>query len=115
MDRLRTTCPTCGAPHTLDPAAVVLHISDGLGYYLFGCDRCGELAFRGVTGPSTLRMVRAGVALVEVDPDPGGEAEDALPGLPPLTLDDLLDLHLALASDGWLDALLADRAEPGRS
>jgi hypothetical protein len=66
MDRLRTTCPTCGASHVLEPAAVVLHIAaDGLGYYLFACDRCGELAFRGLTGLSTLRLVRAGVALVE--------------------------------------------------
>lgn len=118
MTRIRASCPGCGEVD-LRPDDVTLHVvraPDGLvsdaSSYRFSCPDCEEL----VTKPADERIAQllttGGVAVEEepgdappiTDPRPL-HPEQRSPG-PALTRDDLLDLHLKLASDGWFDELL---------
>lgn len=116
MTRIRASCPECGEVD-LRPDEVTLHVvrgGDGTlsigSSYRFLCPACDEL----VTKPADERIASllrsGGVATEEtaggrVDRRPR-HPEDP-PGGRPLSYDDLLDLHLLLARDGWFDELLA--------
>ena len=118
MTRIRASCPCCGEVD-LRPDDVTLRVvraPNGLvsdaSSYRFSCPDCEEL----VTKPADERIAQllttGGVAVEEepgdappiTDPRPP-HPERRSPG-PVLTRDDLLDLHLKLASDGWFDELL---------
>ncbi len=112
MTRIRATCPDCGEVELL-PDDVVLHIvraSDGdVGTgstYRFDCPSCEV----GVQKPADDRIAQllttGGVPVEEGILDGKPPHPEAPPGGPPLTHDDLLDLHLAMRADDWLDALL---------
>ena len=81
-------CPTCAALAVL-PAPAVLELA---GAVLFWCRSCRH-------------VVEA------VKPDaPAGHPEAPPPG-PPLRCDDLLELHLLLATEGWLAGLGGAQAD----
>lgn len=82
-------CPTCG-PQRIDAAGVEVHANrlEGFAIYAFSCPVCMELVVRGCRATID-RLLAAGAVWRELRSTT----------LPPLTLDDLLDLHLWLASD----------------
>jgi predicted RNA-binding Zn-ribbon protein involved in translation (DUF1610 family) len=121
VTRIRASCPSCGEVE-LTPPDVVLHIvrtatglvGDGSNYR-FSCPDCEQV----VTKPADERIAQlltTGGVPVEHDAATDDEValfealkpthpERPVPG-PRLTPDDLLDLHLLLASDDWFDELL---------
>jgi hypothetical protein len=87
--------------------------------YRFLCPGCEELVEKPADERIAQLLTTGGVAVIEdgASSDVAGfeleAAHDDRPthperseGGPPLTLDDLLDLHLRLAEDGWFDELL---------
>jgi predicted RNA-binding Zn-ribbon protein involved in translation (DUF1610 family) len=121
VTKIRASCPSCGEVD-LTPPDVTLHIvrsSEGLvgagSNYRFCCPDCEEV----VTKPADERIAKLlTTGGVPVEQGEGSDDEAALvealkpphPELPPpgprLTPDDLLDLHLLLASDDWFELLL---------
>ncbi len=122
MTRIRANCPSCGEvdlrPH--DVVLSVVRAYDGLvsdeSSYRFNCPDCTEV----VTKPADERIAQllttGGVPVEEAEDAPATAAVpvDDRPPHPEtpaegraLTADDLLDLHLKLADDGWFAELLA--------
>lgn len=115
MTRIRASCPACGEVD-LRPDEVSLHLvraPDGIvrpgSSYRFNCPDCDET----VTKPADERIAQllttGGVPVEELDDpidDRPEHPEHPVPG-PPLTYDDLLDLHLILQDEDWFDRLAA--------
>jgi predicted RNA-binding Zn-ribbon protein involved in translation (DUF1610 family) len=118
VTRIRANCPSCGEVD-LRPDDVVLSVvraCDGLisdaSSYRFNCPDCTEV----VTKPADERIAQlltTGGVPVEEASEVADEPVDARPPhpeFPPsgraLSVDDLLDLHEKLESDGWFDELL---------
>jgi predicted RNA-binding Zn-ribbon protein involved in translation (DUF1610 family) len=122
VTRIRASCPECGEVD-LTPPDVTLRIvrsPDGLvgdgSNYRFSCPDCEQV----VTKPADERIAQllttGGVPVEDGEPSADEAAlfealkpahPERPPAGPPLDLDDLLDLHLLLGSDGWFDDLLA--------
>lgn len=122
MTRIRASCPECGEVD-LTPPDVTLRIvraPDGLvgdgSSYRFCCPDCEQV----VTKPADERIAQlltsGGVPLedLEASDDEAALFEALKPTHPerppagsPLDLDDLLDLHLLLATEDWFDQLVA--------
>ena len=102
MSMLRTGCPTCGEPHVLEPAHVILHIADGVGRYVFACELCGTVVSRPVTDRSLQVLIAARVRPI----DASAPATTVQPAAR-LTLDDLLEFHQLLSTPTWFDQLVA--------
>jgi hypothetical protein len=122
VTRIRASCPSCGEVD-LTPPDVTLRIvraPDGLvgdgSSYRFCCPDCEQV----VTKPADERIAQLlTTGGVPVEQGELSDDEAALfealkpthPERPPIgptfTLDDVLDLHLLLATDGWFDRLLA--------
>jgi predicted RNA-binding Zn-ribbon protein involved in translation (DUF1610 family) len=120
VTRIRASCPECGEVD-LQPDAVTLllvraadgEIGDGSAYR-FLCPDCsatvtkpadGRIAQLLATGGVPIEEVASPVALATAQRDARPPHPEAPPAGPPLTLDDLLDLHLALQDDRWLESL----------
>lgn len=91
-------CPHCG-PLLVELGRIEVHVNpqEGFGVYVFACPRCAEL----VAGGSRERvdeLVRLGARRWEL----------RTPGAPPVTYDDLLDLHNGLRDDVAWSELEAD-------
>lgn len=111
MTRIRATCPTCGEVD-LRPDDVVLHVvraPDGLvadgSEYRFDCPSCTDEVAKPADERIAQLLTSGGVHVAEVAPCLPPHPETAAGG-PPLTHDDLLDLHLGLEKDDWFDELL---------
>lgn len=122
MTRICATCPVCGEVE-LDPTDIVLHrVLDRDGElaagscYRFSCPECALYVEKPADAKIAALLTTGGVPVEDV-PDQAaaargrtvgatGHPEAPDPG-PPLTLDDLLDLHLELEDPGWLDRLVA--------
>jgi hypothetical protein len=114
--RIRAICPDCGEVD-LAPAQVELRLGrlGWRGSYRFTCPSCLLL----VTKPADRRVVRllasAGVAArLPGGPAPAGAGRARPPAEalephhgPPLTWDDLLDLHVELQAPDWWARFLA--------
>ncbi len=90
---IAATCPACG---DLDLGAdqlwLVLSGVPGRDHYAFHCRGCGRLVRR-TASPHTVRVLQQMVAVEEIAiPAEALERREA----PPLTIDDLIDLMLAL-------------------
>jgi hypothetical protein len=97
--RIRATCPTCGEVEVLAPDVTLKRCGrSGRAAYAFVCPGCDQL----VTKPADERiaqlLISGGVRTTREDlPAEALEPRDG----PPLTYDDLLDLHMLLESPGW--------------
>ena len=106
MTTVRAQCPTCG-----DVALGIEHLTvrtcdDGVtpALYRFRCPSCDDMVTRNASPRIVDLLVSAGAAEehwrwpAELGERPSG---------PPLTPDDLLDLHVMLRDDGWYERLVA--------
>lgn len=110
---IRTSCPHCAVRVWLRPREVKLALEPTAdahaGRYAYLCPACSRIPVQ-KADRSLVRQLRAwGAEVVTGDGDhrrgtPVGHPETAADG-PPLTLDDLLDLHELLARDDWLDEI----------
>jgi len=120
MTRIRASCPSCGEVD-LRPDDVTLRVVrsfDGLvgngSSYRFCCPDCEELVVKPADDRIAQLLTTGGVP-VEDNDDLARLAADLRPPHPefpgdgpPLDPDDLLDLHLKLATDGWFEESLAN-------
>ena len=104
MTTIRATCPTCGEVE-LTPDDIELRVCTfaPASYYQFACPLCSEAVQKPADDRVVQLLISGGVSATvwelpeEVREDHSG---------PPLTVDDLLDLHLLLARPDWFDQLL---------
>jgi predicted RNA-binding Zn-ribbon protein involved in translation (DUF1610 family) len=119
MTRIRANCPDCGDVE-LTPDEILIQVAhddaelvgDG-SQYRFTCPDCAGT----VTKPADDRIVQllitGGVALEVAapssvpPPDLRPDHPEHPPAGAPLTMDDLLDLHLLLESDDWFGIVAA--------
>lgn len=118
MTRIRTTCPRCGEVE-LRPDELELRIVGSAeddvregSTYLFDCPTCADEIVKPADSRIAQLLTTGGVPVVcSADDEVLATAPTALPHPehapdgPPLTLDDLLDLHELLQSDDWFDRL----------
>lgn len=123
------TCPVCDLTSTVPVEALLVSLvvetvdvaSEGgaqeagevTATVAWTCPGCADLASIPIEWTSLLRLVPAGVLLLDDAGDEVGapHPENLAPGAP-LTRDGLLALHELLASDTWFDAVGPDRHEP---
>lgn len=126
MVRIQTRCPDCGKVRIAAEEALLTvfttagGVPSGMAIYDFACPSCGDDVSIGIDRRTTSLLIRAGVPVtVELDPrdrhpSVAGARLAALrhpenpPDGPPLTPDDLLDLHLALDRTDWFEYLLEE-------
>ncbi len=111
MTAIRIKCPTCGEVD-LSPDELSLYVpSEDRVTYSFTCPECDRTVERPTTRKTAALLIAAGVepvttsaAATETVLPPEDRSPD--PEAPPLTLDDLLELHLLLQDDRALAELL---------
>lgn len=106
MTWIEATCPTCGTVEC-SPEIFELGVCDHkpASWYAFRCPVCSER----IQKPAEERVIELLIA-EGVTPhlwNMPAELRETHDG-PPLTLDDLLDLHLALEDPDWLATLARD-------
>lgn len=120
MTRIRATCPSCGEVD-LRPQDIRLYLvpppgeDEGVGEgstYTFSCPLCTECVSKPADERIAQLLETGGVPVGAAGPRvsagaPLPEHPEEAAGGPPLTYDDLLDLHLMLESQGWFEELLA--------
>lgn len=110
---IRTSCPHCAVSIWLRPQEVKLALEPTAethaGRYAFLCPACSRIPVQKADGQLVRRLRAWGVEVVTGQHEqlgtPGDHPETASNG-PPLTHDDLLDLHELLQTDRWFDDLL---------
>lgn len=104
MTTIKASCPICGDVD-LTPAQVRLVVSNRseLSHYAFDCPRCHD-EVRRTASEEIVRALEAGGVPAQRLHVPDEALEDH--GGAPLTYDDLLDLHVALAGHDRLVELL---------
>ena len=105
MTTVRAQCPACGDVQ-LGIHDLTVRVNDDAraGDYRFCCPGCAETVTRPASARIVDLLVSAGAAEEHWSwPAELAEQHDG----PPLGPDDLLDLHVLLAGDGWFDALVA--------
>lgn len=116
MATITTTCPSCRLRARLSTDEIVLR-SQRSGkapatWLTFLCHTCEALASTTVADATRDRLVEAGIAVEHMTRSPERAAIRR-----PFSLDDLLDLHLLLASPDWfqqLEQLTTPSHRPGR-
>jgi hypothetical protein len=103
MTTIRAQCPTCGDVRlTACDLTVRVCTDDDTGSYCFRCPTCEAPVSKPASGHIVELLVSSGVRL-EMWRRPAELLER--PGGPPLTLDDLLDFHVLLQRDDWIEDL----------
>ena len=117
MTTIRATCPQCTDEVDLRPHEITLHIVDPIltpavegGRYGFECPSCTRFVVRPAGEHAIALLVEGGVEIctdpvAPWDQDTAPPHPELPPDGPPLTHDDLLDLHLALQQPGWFAEL----------
>lgn len=113
MTRIRASCPECGEIDLL-PEDVVLHVvraPDGLvatgSNYRFSCPDCAGTVTKPADDRIAQLLTTGGVPIEETAAEPALPPHPEAPSHgPAFTRDDLLDLHLLLATDDWFEDLL---------
>lgn len=100
MTRIRAACPTCGDVD-LDPEQVRLRRELGGGdaaaaSYRFRCPACAHEVVKEADARVVSLLATGGVTVEDVP-------TLARSGAPAFTVDDVLDLHLALREPDWFD------------
>jgi hypothetical protein len=102
--RVRVTCRTCGDQRVAASAVAARVCSDdGSASYHFRCPACGLLESRPMASSLVGSLRGAGVSLTRWRM-PAELLEPRLGG--PVTVDEVLDFHVALQGDDWFDELL---------
>ena len=97
---VKATCPSCGDVE-LTPADLELRVCSTpvASTYHFTCTRCESVIVKPAADPRIVTLL-ASVGVPTVHWDLPAELLEAHEG-PALTLDDLIDLRLALESENW--------------
>jgi hypothetical protein len=101
---IETTCPSCGAI-TCEVTRFELWLcaQGAASSYGFTCPRCAKRVSRHAGDDAIQILISKGVRPRAFElPAEMLEAHDG----PPITIDDVLDLHLALEQDDWFGRLL---------
>jgi predicted RNA-binding Zn-ribbon protein involved in translation (DUF1610 family) len=113
MTRVRATCPSCGEMD-LPASEVVLRRScdvDGRvladSSYRFRCPGCADVVEKPADERVVDLLITGGVPIEDVGAVRRGLHPEMPDDGPAFTLDDLLDLHIALAEPDWFDRLAA--------
>jgi hypothetical protein len=109
MAQFTVICPSCSSELTLPPRKLLVRVDAGtarVGEILFTCLNCRQTASLTVDVGTVAALLAGGVTYLSLSM-PTIDHPEARPDGPPLTHDDLLDLHAALADDSWLDRLPA--------
>lgn len=115
MTRIRTTCPQCGEIELLTTDVTMRIALDTVtlvgedSRYRFHCPGCESMVSKRVT-PRIAQLLSTGGVEIEEPHVPDAVAgwdrgTRPEPQAPALTLDDLLDLHLALQDERWFDRI----------
>jgi len=105
MTTVRAQCPTCHDVQLgIDDLTVRVCADDSSGSYRFMCPTCDQVVDRPASGRIVELLLSAG-AHHETWTWPAELGER--PAGPPLTPDDLLDLHMVLQSPRWFEDLVA--------
>jgi hypothetical protein len=97
------TCPACSAELTLSTRRLLLRVDAGTatsGEVLFTCLSCRATGTLPLTVQEAALLVARGVTFLSLS-EPVVEHPESPRSGPPLTHDDLLDLHTALDGDRW--------------
>jgi predicted RNA-binding Zn-ribbon protein involved in translation (DUF1610 family) len=114
VTRIRASCPSCGEVD-LQPVDVTLRLvrrGDGNvapgSNYRFSCPDCEQVVTKPADDRIAQLLTTGGVPVEHPEPVEERPIHPELPaGGPPLSHDDLLDLHLLLETDDWFDRLAA--------
>jgi predicted RNA-binding Zn-ribbon protein involved in translation (DUF1610 family) len=106
MTTVRAQCPVCGdVSLRIDDVIVMVHEDDdGNGTYRFRCPTCAETVRRDASARIVDLLLSAGAPREQWSWP--AELTEHHPG-PPLTPDDLLDLHVLLEDNDWFEQLVA--------
>lgn len=101
MTTIRAQCPTCGDVRlTTKDITVRVCIDDDTGSYWFRCPECDAPVAKPASSYIVDLLVTSGVRL-EMWRRPA-ELRERRSG-PALTLDDMLDFHVRIQRDDWMD------------
>ena len=103
MSRYTLTCPECHARVSLSARRMLVRVDAGTatsGEVLFTCLTCRATGTLPLTVQEVALLVAKGVTFLSLS-EPVVEHPECPPSGPPLTHDDLLDLHTALDRDRW--------------
>jgi hypothetical protein len=101
MSAIRTMCPYCISPVDLDPPEILLLPGpppETSGSYAYYCRSCQQVTVAPVSPSAFALLVSAGV---EIQHGRGAPP----PSTHPLTIDDLIDFHRLLDTQGWFTQL----------
>jgi hypothetical protein len=107
MTQFTLHCPRCSAELTLTARRLLVRVDAGTaksGEILFTCLSCSQTSAAVVDLDSVAALLSAGVTFLSLS-EPRIEHPEAPPSGPPLTHDDLLDLHAALSCEEWFEQL----------
>jgi hypothetical protein len=105
MTQFTLHCPRCSAELTLTARRLMVRVDAGTatsGEILFTCLSCSQTSASAVDLDAVAALLSAGVTFLSLS-EPRVEHPESPPSGPPLTHDDLLDLHAALMGDAWFD------------
>jgi hypothetical protein len=107
MTQFSVVCPACSAQLTLSARRLLLRVDAGTATsaeVVFTCLSCRATSPVVLRIPEVAVLLTAGVTFLSLS-EPVVEHPECPPAGPPLTHDDLLDLHTALSRDSWLAQL----------
>jgi hypothetical protein len=107
MTQFTLHCPLCSAELMLTARRLMVRVDAGTatsGEVLFTCLGCHQTSAVDVDVDAVAALVSSGVTYLSMSEPRVYHPESRVPG-PPLTHDDLLDLHAALSCDEWFEQL----------
>ena len=111
MTTLSIECGHCGTTLEIPAGSALLDLDGGeaqadtAGTVSWICDTCEDIATHPVTWRMLLLLVTVGAHLFDEDDDERPTHPEAPPAGPPLTADDLLDIHTLLDGPTWFAQL----------
>lgn len=105
MTQFTLTCPHCSAELTLTARRLLVRVDSGTarsGEVLFTCLNCSGTQAVTIDVHTVATLLTAGVTYLSLS-EPVFDHPEAPPPGPPLTRDDLLDLHAALQGETWVE------------
>ena len=111
MTTLSIECAHCGTTLEIPTGSALLDLDDTeahvdtAGTVSWICDTCEDIATQSVTWRTLLLLVTAGAHLFDEQDDERPTHPEAPPAGPPLTADDLLDIHTLLDDPTWFAQL----------